>query len=144
MPAIASFPTINASLNALAALFLLAGFIMIKRQNIPAHKTFMALAAASSILFLACYLYYHAHAGSVRFQGTGPLRTIYFAILLTHTILASLLPFVVPVLLYRALKCDFERHKKMARWVWPVWMYVSVTGVVIYIFLYVLPVPAAV
>lgn len=133
---IEALPTINASLNALSAVLLAAGFANIRRRRIAAHKACMLGACASSAVFLACYLFYHYHHGATRYQGTGALRAVYFSILLTHTLLAVVnLPMIL-VTLWRAFKGDFERHKRIARWTFGVWMYVSVTGVAVYWMLY--------
>ncbi len=129
-------PAWNAGLNALAATFLVAGFVFIRRRRTAAHRLSMVAAFGCSIAFLASYLFYHYHAGSVRFQGTGGVRTVYFAILLSHTVLAAAVPFLAVVTLYRALKGRFARHRRLARWTLPIWLYVSVTGVVIYWMLY--------
>ena len=129
-------PAWNAGLNALAATFLVAGYLAVRRQRIAAHRALMLTAFGCSIAFLVSYLFYHYHAGSVRFQGTGTVRTAYFAILLSHTVLAAAVPFLAIVTLYRALKGRFDRHRKLARWTLPIWLYVSVTGVVIYWMLY--------
>ncbi len=129
-------PAANAALNGLAATFLVAGFVLIRRRRIAAHRWSMLAAFGCSIAFLVSYLFYHFHAGSVRFQGTGAVRTIYFAILLSHTVLAAAVPFLALVTLYRAVKGRFDRHRQLARWTLPIWLYVSVTGVVIYWMLY--------
>ncbi len=136
MPEVTSLPTINASLNAIAAILLVAGFVLIRRKNVPAHRLCMLSAFACSILFLVSYLYYHSQVGSVRFQGIGPIRTLYLSILLTHTVLAAVVPFLAVVTLWRALQGQFERHAALARWTLPIWLYVSVTGVVVYWMLY--------
>lgn len=132
------FPKINASLNGLSALFLLLGFIFVKNKNILFHRISMGLASLTSVLFLACYLYYHAYAGHVKFSGMGWVRPVYFSILLSHTILAIVILPMVLRTLYFALTQKFDRHAKIARWTWPLWMYVSVTGVIIYFMVYVL------
>ena len=129
-------PTLNASLNALAALFLVAGLVFIKRRNLGAHRFSMLSAFTCSVAFLISYLYYHFQVGSVRFQGTGTVRTVYFAVLLSHTVLAALVPFLASITLFRALREQFDRHRAIARWTLPIWLYVSVTGVVIYWMLY--------
>ena len=133
---ITDLPTLNAALNGLAALFLIAGFIFIRRRNVGAHRFSMLTAFACSIAFLISYLYYHSQVGSVRFQGTGGVRTLYFTVLLSHTVLAALVPFLAAVTLFRALRERFDRHRAIARWTLPIWLYVSVTGVVIYWMLY--------
>jgi uncharacterized membrane protein YozB (DUF420 family) len=133
---ITDLPALNASLNALAATFLVAGFLSIRRRRIDAHRLSMLAAFGCSIAFLISYLVYHYHTGSVRFQGTGVVRTVYFAILLSHTVLAAAVPFLAAVTLYRALRGRFARHRALARWTLPIWLYVSLTGVVIYWMLY--------
>jgi putative membrane protein len=129
-------PTLNACLNTLAALLLIRGWILIRRRDIAAHKKTMLAAFATSVLFLVSYLVYHYNVGSVRFQKTGPIRTVYFTILLTHTVLAAAVAPMALVTLYRAWKGNFEKHRKLARITLPVWLYVSVTGVVVYLMLY--------
>jgi len=130
------FPVINACLNAASAVLLGIGYMLIRGKRIATHRKFMLMAVGTSSLFLLSYLYYHFNVGSVRFQGTGWPRTLYFAILLTHTVLAASLVVLVPVTLIRALRERFDRHRVIARWTLPIWMYVSVTGVVIYLMLY--------
>jgi uncharacterized membrane protein YozB (DUF420 family) len=136
-------PTINASLNGIAALLLFLGWRAIKSGNRERHKAIMIAALATSATFLVCYLYYHFTAvGLTRYQGQGLMRTIYFSILLSHTPLAAIMtPFILAAV-YFALKGRFDAHTRITRWVWPVWMYVSVTGVLIYVMLYLLPQPA--
>lgn len=133
---LSSFPALNASLNATTAVLLLTGWALVKSGRREAHRWTMLAAFCCSALFLACYLWYHFHVGSVRFKGTGPIRTAYFAILLTHTILAiAVLPMILRSL-YLAAKDRFEEHRRWARWAFPVWLYVSVTGVTVYWMLY--------
>lgn len=136
MPSLTGLPTVNACLNALSAVLLVAGYLAIRRRRVALHRGFMVAALCASTLFLACYLYYHAHVGSVRFQGVGPVRTVYFTVLLTHTVLAATVPPLAIVTLRRALRRDFRRHRALARWTLPIWLYVSVTGVVVYWMLY--------
>jgi len=132
-------PHINAILNLASALLILAGFLQIRRGNRIVHRRFMLSALLSSALFLVSYLTYHSHVGSVRFQGRGMVRSLYFAILISHTVLAAfVLPLVIVALTF-ALKEKFDRHKKLARVAFPVWLYVSVTGVIVYLMLYQLP-----
>ena len=131
-------PTVNAILNATAFLFLLAGYFQIRRGNRDAHKLCMLTACTASALFLACYLYYHFQVGSVKFEGQGWIRPVYFTILLTHTVLAAAILPLVLVTLARALRGRFDLHRRIARWTLPIWMYVSVTGVLIYLLLYVI------
>jgi putative membrane protein len=136
MLAISQLPTLNASLNATSAVLLVTGYYFIRQRNIAAHRLCMVLAFAVSIVFLCSYLYYHAHAGSTRFTGEGWIRSVYFTILLSHTVLAALVPFLAIVTLYRAVRQQFDKHRRLARWTFPLWLYVSVTGVVIYWLLY--------
>ena len=131
-----SLPTLNVLLDATSTFFLLLGFFAIRAKKITLHRTFMGLAFASSTIFLASYLYYHYHAGSVRFTGTGWIRPVYFAILISHTILATAIVPLIFRTLYLAWRNRFEDHRRWARWTWPLWIYVSVTGVVIYAMLY--------
>ena len=132
------FPTINASLNLIAAIFLLLGYRAIKEKKQLVHRRYMIMALCASALFLISYVSYHAMVGTVtRYEGEGILRVLYFFILLTHTPLAVLiLPFVVASV-YLAVKGNYAAHTKITRWLWPVWMYVSLTGVAIYLMLYV-------
>lgn len=136
MPDVSFLPSVNAALNALAASFLVAGYVFIRRRNITAHRASMIAALVCSALFLASYLTYHAIAGSTRFPGTGAARTFYFGILLTHTVLAAAVPVLAIITLVRALRERFDRHRAIARWTLPIWLYVSVTGVMIYWMLY--------
>jgi uncharacterized membrane protein YozB (DUF420 family) len=129
-------PTLNAALNATSALLLLAGYLLIRAGRRNAHRTVMLLALVSSSLFLACYVYYHFHAGSVRFAQEGAIRRVYLAILLTHTVLAVAILPLIAVTLQRALRGRFDAHRRIARVTLPLWGYVSVTGVVIYWMLY--------
>jgi uncharacterized membrane protein YozB (DUF420 family) len=132
----AELPTVNAALNSLSGAFLALGFIFIKSQNIKAHKACMLSAFASSSLFLISYLVYHYQVGSVPFKGQGPIRILYFTILLTHTILAVVVVPMALITLFRALKENFPAHRRVARWTFPIWLYVSVTGVLVYVMLY--------
>lgn len=129
-------PTLNAWLNATSAAFLLLGYTFIRRKRVDAHRLCMFLALVASTAFLISYLYYHAQVGSVRFQGQGWVRPVYFGILLTHTVLAAAIVPLALVTLVRALREQFDRHRRIARWTLPIWLYVSVTGVVIYWMLY--------
>ena len=130
------FPVVNATLNGLSAVLILTGREFIRRKRIQAHAACMVSAVVCSVIFLCSYLYYHFNVGSVRFQGQGIARPIYFTILISHTILAVTLVPLVLVTLSRAAKKNFERHKAIARWTYPVWLYVSVTGVIVYLMLY--------
>jgi len=129
-------PAVNASLNALSTVFLVVGFALIRARRIPQHRAAMLAALATSALFLVCYTIYHAQVGSVRFTRQGFVRPVYFTILITHvTLAATVLPLAL-VTAARALKGDYRRHKKIARWTFPIWLYVSVTGVLVYVLLY--------
>jgi len=136
MPSLQDLPTVNAILNGIAAAFLLAGWVLIRRRRMRAHRAAMLSALVCSVAFLASYLVYHAQVGSVRFQGTGAIRTVYFTVLLTHTVLAAAVPFLAAITLTRALQRRFPRHRAIARWTLPIWLYVSVTGVAVYWMLY--------
>jgi putative membrane protein len=133
---ISHLPTVDASLNALSAVFLATGFFFIRRKNVRAHKTCMLSAVATSVLFLGCYLTYHFFHGVTRFPGQGWARPLYFALLVSHTVLAAAIVPLVLVTLYRAWRQRFDLHRKIARWTFPIWLYVSVTGVVVYWVLY--------
>ncbi|MGA9968380.1 MAG: DUF420 domain-containing protein [Terriglobales bacterium] len=135
-PQFASFPVIDASLNGTSAVLLLVGRGFIKRGQMAAHRAVMIAALTSSSIFLACYLYYHWHVGSVHFQGQGWSRPVYFSILISHTILAAAIVPMIIITLSRALRERFDRHRAIARWTYPLWMYVSVTGVIVYFMLY--------
>jgi uncharacterized membrane protein YozB (DUF420 family) len=135
-PEYAVFPALNATLNGSSAVLLLIGRWFIGRRRISIHRAFMIAALVSSSAFLVSYLYYHAHVGSVHFQGQGWSRPVYFSILISHTILAAVVVPMVIITVSRALRERFDRHRAIARWTFPVWMYVSVTGVIIYVMLY--------
>jgi uncharacterized membrane protein YozB (DUF420 family) len=135
-PEYAVFPALNATLNGSSAVLLLIGRWFIGRGRISIHRAFMMAAIVASSAFLVSYLYYHAHVGSVHFQGQGWSRPVYFSILISHTILAAVVVPMVIITLSRALRERFDRHRAIARWTFPVWMYVSVTGVIIYVMLY--------
>jgi putative membrane protein len=129
-------PALNACLNSASTVFLTVGYIYIRRKNQNAHRNCMVAALITSTIFLACYLYYHAHAGRTVFAEPAWFKPIYLVLLLTHTILAVAIVPLIIVTLVRALRERFDRHRKIARWTWPLWMYVSVTGVIIYLLLY--------
>ena len=139
---LADLPAVNACLNGISAIFLGAGYYFIRRRNQVAHRNCMIAAFIASTLFLACYLTYHGylawylHRGPTVFREPAGFRPIYLGILLTHTLLAVVIVPLVLITLSRALRQRFDAHKKIARWTWPCWMYVSVTGVVIYLLLY--------
>ncbi len=132
----AIFPAINATLNGASAILLWVGHGYIRRGKMAAHRALMIAALVSSSLFLTSYLYYHYHVGSVRFPGHGWVRPLYFTILISHTTLAVTIVPLVIITLVRALRERYDRHRAIARWTYPLWMYVSVTGVVIYFMLY--------
>lgn len=129
-------PTVNASLNALAAVLLVVGWLLIKARREQAHKWAMLSAFAVSIVFLVCYLVYHFQVGSVRFQGPPGVRSVYLAILLTHIVLAAAVPVLAVITIYYGLRDRRAAHRRIARWTFPIWLYVSITGVVIYVMLY--------
>src|SRR5262245_60431354 len=133
---ISELPTLNAILNSVSAILLGAGYFFIRRKNIKAHRALMTSAFITSTLFLISYLTYHYYHGSTKFQGQGAIRAVYFSILLTHTILAAAIVPMIFVTFSRALKERFDRHRRIARWTLPLWLYVSVTGVVVYLMLY--------
>ncbi len=133
---IADLPAVNATLNGTSAVLLLLAYRAIRSGDVERHKRWMVAAAATSAIFLVSYVVYHAHVGSVRFRGQGPVRTAYFAILISHTILAvAIVPMVLRTL-YLGLRRRDETHRRIARWTFPLWLYVCVTGVVIYTMLY--------
>jgi uncharacterized membrane protein YozB (DUF420 family) len=127
---------LNSVLNAIAALLLLGGFYSIRRRRVHAHRLFMLSAFAVSAAFFISYSIYHYHVGDVRFQGRGWVRPVYFTILTSHIILAAAIVPLVLVTLWRALKGNFRRHREIALWAWPIWIYVSVTGVIVYLMCY--------
>lgn len=133
---LSSFPALNASLNGTTAVLLLIGWALIKSGRREAHRWTMVAAFLCSAVFLACYLWYHFHVGSVRFQGAGLIRKVYFTILLTHTVLAVLVLPIILRTLFLAAKERFDEHRRAARWAFPIWLYVSVTGVTVYWMLY--------
>ena|SRR5258708_7959349 len=130
-------PAVNATLNGLSAILLGVGYYFIRRKNKLAHRNCMVAAVVTSTLFLACYLTYHAKAGRTVFKDPAWFRPIYLTLLTTHTLLAVAIVPLVFITLSRALRQRFDAHRKIARWTWPIWMYVSVTGVVIYWLLYI-------
>ncbi len=129
-------PTVNATLNSIAFLFLVAGYVFIRQGKRRQHRNCMLAAFGCSILFLASYLLYHFNVGSVPFEGEGLVRKVYFFVLMTHIPLAALVPFLASITLFRALRERFEAHRRIARWTLPIWLYVSVTGVAVYWMLY--------
>jgi putative membrane protein len=129
-------PSVNAALNATAAILLVWGYTLIRRKRIASHRKVMLAAFVTSSLFLICYLIYHAQVGSVHYPKTGLIRTVYLSILATHTLLAAAVPPLAIVTLSRGLRARYDRHRRIARWTLPIWLYVSVTGVVVYLMLY--------
>ena len=131
-----SLPAVDATLNGTAAVLLMRGYYLIRRRRIAEHKLTMILALLVSTAFLICYLVYHSQVGSVRYTRTGPIRIVYFSILISHTLLAATVPVLAIVTLRRAWLEKFALHKKIARGTLPIWLYVSVTGVIVYLMLY--------
>ena len=136
MIGIHDLPAVNATLNGTAAILLTTGLLLIRRGRRVAHKRVMITAFCVSVVFLTCYLVYHAHVGSVHYPHTGALLYTDLTILFTHTVLAVTVPVLAIITLRRALKGQFQRHRAIARWTMPIWLYVSVTGVVVYLMLY--------
>jgi putative membrane protein len=132
----AYFPALIASLNGASAILLVAGRYAIARNRMAVHRAFMISAVVASALFLACYVYFHAHVGNILFLGQGVWRTVYFAILIPHVTLAIMIVPMVIITLSRGLRARYDSHRAIARWTFPLWMYVSVTGVIVYFMLY--------
>ena len=137
MLSLSDIPTLNATLNGASAVMITTGYVFIRRKKVSAHRFCMLTAVTLSAIFLVSYVIYHYQVGFTRFTGQGGIRIIYFSILISHTILATLaiVPMVV-ITLYRALRGQFPKHRRIARWTLPIWLYVSITGVVIYWMLY--------
>ena len=133
---VSDLPAINASLNATCFVLLTIGYILIRQGRVAQHRAVMIAAFCTSVVFLTCYLIYHAQAGSKPFLGQGPIRIVYFTILITHVVLAAAIVPMVLMTLSRGLKRQDARHRALARWTLPIWMYVSITGVVVYVMLY--------
>jgi uncharacterized membrane protein YozB (DUF420 family) len=133
---IRDLPALNATLNAISFVLLVIGYRLIRQGKREAHKKVMLAAFTVSAVFLVCYLIYHYNVGSVRFQKEGPIRTVYFAILISHILLAAAVAVMAPITLFRALRERFPAHAKIARITFPIWVYVSVTGVIVYLMLY--------
>ncbi len=129
-------PAVNATLNAISGVLLLTGYVLIRARKIDLHRRCMIAAFATSAVFLVCYLVYHAQVGSVRFTREGFVRPLYFTILATHVVLAAMVLPMALLTLSRGLNGQFSRHRAIARWTFPVWLYVSVTGVLVYVLLY--------
>ena len=136
MSALHWLPHLNATLNALSFVFLVSGYRLIRQKRIPAHRACMLSACVTSLLFFTSYITYHSQVGSVKFPGMGWPRILYFSILISHTLLAATVPILAILTLRLALKENFGAHRRLARWTFPIWAYVSVTGVVVYVMLY--------
>ena len=136
MPDVSDLPGVNATLNAVSAMLLTVGYALIRSGRIAAHRACMLAACATSTLFLASYVVYHLNVGSVAFTGQGPIRIVYFTVLISHIVLAALILPLALVTLVRALRERFDAHAAIARWTLPIWLYVSVTGVAVYWMLY--------
>ena len=143
MMSFTSLPLLNAVLNSLCTILLCSGYIAIRRRHVPVHKACMVAACVTSVLFLVSYLTYHYEVGSKAFPGQGMIRVVYFLILISHTILAAVIVPLVAMTVYRAWRSQWLQHQRLARWTLPLWLYVSVTGVVIYVMLYQLYPPAS-
>jgi uncharacterized membrane protein YozB (DUF420 family) len=133
---VADLPAVNATLNAVSAVLLLIGYVLIRQGRRQQHRAAMLSACGVSALFLISYVIYHANAGSRPFTGQGPIRIVYFTILITHVVLAAAIVPLALVTLSRGLRGRYDRHARIARWTLPIWLYVSVTGVVVYVMLY--------
>jgi uncharacterized membrane protein YozB (DUF420 family) len=133
---VTDLPAVNASLNAISTVLLLTGYVFIRRGERQKHKACMIAALVTSTLFLTSYVIYHVQVGSVPFKGTGWIRTVYFAVLIPHVILAAAI--VPPILITasRGLSAKYDKHRRIARWTLPLWLYVSITGVIVYLMLY--------
>ena len=132
----AYFPALNATLNGTSAALLLTGRVLIAKGRMAAHRACMIAAVIASLLFLGCYLYFHAMVGNIRFLGQGWARPVYFGILISHTTLAAVIVPLAVITLSRGLRGRYDKHRVIARWTWPLWMYVSITGVIVYFMLY--------
>jgi uncharacterized membrane protein YozB (DUF420 family) len=132
----AYFPALNATLNGTSAALLLTGRVLIAKGRMAAHRACMIAAVVVSLLFLGCYLYFHAMVGNIRFLGQGWARPVYFGILISHTTLAAAIVPLAIITLNRGLRARYDKHRAIARWTWPLWMYVSITGVIVYFMLY--------
>jgi uncharacterized membrane protein YozB (DUF420 family) len=136
MISVHDLPAVNASLNAVSGVLLLCGYTLMRLRRIELHRKFMIAAFAMSSLFLICYLVYHAQVGSVPFPRQGFVRPLYFTILITHVVLAATVPPLAIVSMTRGLQGRYPQHRRIARWTFPIWLYVSVTGVLVYVLLY--------
>jgi uncharacterized membrane protein YozB (DUF420 family) len=133
---VTDLPAVNATLNAISAVLLVIGYVLIRQRRIEQHRWTMIGAFAVSTLFLIGYVIYHWNVGSKPFTAQGPVRTVYFFVLITHIVLAALVPPMALITLIRGLRARYDRHARLARWTLPIWLYVSVTGVIVYVMLY--------
>jgi uncharacterized membrane protein YozB (DUF420 family) len=133
---VTDLPAVNASLNAFSGVLLITGYFLIRARRIEHHRNVMLAAFAASALFLVCYVVYHAQVGSVPFTRQGFVRPVYFTILITHVVLAASVPPLAVITLSRGLSAKYDKHRRIARWTLPIWLYVSVTGVLVYVLLY--------
>ena len=133
---VTDLPAVNASLNALSGVLLIVGYFLIRARRIEQHRKVMLAAFAASVVFLACYVVYHTQVGSVPFTRQGVVRPVYFTILITHVVLAASVPPLALITLSRGLNAKYDKHRRIARWTLPIWLYVSVTGVLVYVLLY--------
>ncbi|MEX2660890.1 MAG: DUF420 domain-containing protein [Vicinamibacterales bacterium] len=129
-------PAVNATLNGISAVLLMIGYVLVRQRKLEQHRRVMIAAFSTSVLFLICYVIYHANVGSRRFPGQGPIRSVYFFVLITHIVLAALVPPMAIITLSRGLRARYDTHRRIARWTLPIWLYVSVTGVIVYVMLY--------
>ncbi|MEX1129078.1 MAG: DUF420 domain-containing protein [Vicinamibacterales bacterium] len=129
-------PAVNATLNGISAVLLMIGYVLVRQRKLEQHRRVMIAAFSTSVLFLICYVIYHANVGSRRFPGQGPVRSVYFFVLITHIVLAALVPPMAIITLSRGLRARYDTHRRIARWTLPIWLYVSVTGVIVYVMLY--------
>ena len=133
---VTDLPALNATLNAISSVLLVTGYVFIRRGERQKHKACMIAALVTSALFLTSYVIYHAQVGSVPFKGTGWIRTVYFAVLIPHVILAAAIVPPILITVSRGLSAKYDKHRRIARWTLPLWLYVSVTGVIVYLMLY--------
>jgi uncharacterized membrane protein YozB (DUF420 family) len=133
---LSDLPAVNATLNGISAVLLMIGYVLVRQRKLEQHRRVMIAAFATSVLFLICYVIYHANVGSKRFPGQGPIRSVYFFVLITHIVLAALVPPMAIITLVRGLRARYDAHRRIARWTLPIWLYVSVTGVIVYVMLY--------
>ena len=134
--ALTDLPAVNATLNAISAVLLVIGYVLVRQRKLEAHRRVMIAAFSTSVLFLISYLIYHGNVGSKPYPGQGPIRSVYFFILITHIVLAAFVPPMAIITLVRGLRARYDAHRKLARWTLPIWLYVSVTGVIVYVMLY--------